>query len=136
MSTSWMLVGALWLFILIHGFFTHRSFSRDMRSRGETPPTFLAFFLAPFKRHSVSMPRPIRLVLGVAFIFGAIGLGFLAGSVVFKAATTGVRYPLIASGVVLVVVLIALGIAFVGVRLIQMKRITDSLLRPPANGAV
>jgi hypothetical protein len=77
MSSSWLIGGgvllALWL---ANAVMAYRYRSRRMLAEGQQPPPFLKylFFPKPLPRH-VTVPRPLRIAMGVFILLG--GLFFL-----------------------------------------------------------
>ncbi len=137
MSETWIAVVAVvvGLFVL-NAALAYRYRSRQLRSQGHEPPPFLVylFFPKPFKLTStVSVPRPVRLFLGAVFLIG--GSLFMLGGGVILANLDYSKLAHPVGSVVMLLVLLALGlaIAYIGVRLIVMKK-DDPLLKGTKSG--
>lgn len=129
LSTSIILVVILLVWFLVSGAVAYRYRSRHKRSLGQKPPPFLAYLFAPFRtafNDRLSIPRPLRIVLGLILGVGGV-LSTLAAIVVFSEAQA--RNSGVVSGYVLVAIFVGLAIVSlsIGFRLITMKSETEYL---------
>ncbi len=82
MSPIWIIVdGAVLALFIVNAVFAYRYRSRQMRSEGQEPPPFLVYLFFPRPLPSrVSVPRPVRIILGLIILSGGaffLFIGFL-----------------------------------------------------------
>jgi hypothetical protein len=107
------------LFILVNGSLAYVFRARQLKREGKQPPSYLLYLFFPRGiRHTVEVPRPLRLCLGVIVSVG--GGVFVAGSAL---ALTDANFSRMPHPLAAVAMLLVLGIAFayVGVRLIIVE---------------
>jgi hypothetical protein len=104
----------------VNAVFAYRYRSRKMRSQGQEPPPFLVYLFFPRPLPSrVSVPRPVRIILGLIILSG--GAFFLLIGFLLFTDRHAMQSQLVGS-VVAVALLAALGatFAYVGFRLMSM----------------
>lgn len=128
----WLGAGiAFLLFFFVNGAVGYREHVRQQRERGQQPRQFVAylFYPTPFASN-VPLPRPLRVVLGIAFLLA--GAAFVALAILLVAATDPEKIRVAIGGALFAA--LGLGIAYVGWRLTVVKN-DERLLGRPRIGA-
>jgi hypothetical protein len=109
------------LFILVNGSLAYFFRARQLRREGKQLPSFLMYVFFPKGvRYTVSVPRPIRVVLGSIIFLGGLFLmlgGLMLASLDFLRAP----YPFGAAAMLLVFVAMGAAFTYIGFRVIIVK---------------
>jgi hypothetical protein len=117
------------LFIFVNGSLAYVFRARQLRREGKQPPSYLMYLFFPKGvRHNVAVPRPLRVLLGILISLGG-ALFVIVGGLMLTAMDFW-RMPHSIGAVAMLLVLLVLGAAFayVGFRLIIVKK-DEPLLR-------
>ena len=127
---SWRLVLIILALFVVNAALAYRYRLKQWRATGEAPPSFIRYLFFPRRiDEPVSVPRTVRIVLGITFIVAAaLMLLVLAYSFSHGALLHNERA---AFGYVILALCVALfvGIGYVGVRLLLVKGDEPLLIR-------
>lgn len=120
------------LFLFVNGSLAYVFRVRQLRREGKPPPSYLSYLFFPkglretlSVRNTVSVPRPIRVLLGLVISLGGAVLVVGGGFILNDPDFSRMPHPFVA-----IFMLVAMGVAFayVGLRLIIVKN-DEPLLR-------
>lgn len=130
MSTTWIavIVVVVVLFFL-NGSLAYLYRSRQMRSQGKVPPSYLRYMFFPVSFYSrVPMPRPLRWALGLIVLGGGVLIILLGAVLAVIVDLSQIPHPVGAVVAFSVFILLGAAIGYVGLRMLRMKHENDPLL--------
>jgi hypothetical protein len=126
-SISIAVVAMLLVVTLVSGTLAYRYRARQMRAAGQEPPSYLAYLFRPLAAvfatpvtTRVSIPRPLRILLGIIVSVGGLFFLFIAAMML---APNENRHssPLIMFSMVGILGALGAAFAYMGVRLIRER---------------
>jgi len=126
MTSILIAVVAIWmLIILVSGTLAYRYRSRQMRAAGQEPPSYLVYILGPFATvfatpvtTRVSLPRPLRILLGIVVSAGGLFFLLIAALIIVWGQSRHSQ-PLVLMAMVGFLVILGAASAYLGVRLLK-----------------
>jgi hypothetical protein len=118
---------AFLFFIVVNGTLAYRYRSRQMRAAGQEPPSYLVYLLRPFATlfatpvtTRVSIPKSVRILLGIMISAGGLFFLFIAATML---AQDGSRHspPLVIFALVGVLGILGTAFSYIGIRLIRER---------------
>ena len=129
----WALVIAWLLFWFVNGTLAYIFRSRQLRREGKQPPNYLLYLVRPKPLSSaVSIPRPVRMMLGLIILAGGavclvIGISHLP-NIIVGVPPAGAAMAPSEIGAVAFSIVVGLACLYVGSRLVQLRTNTEHLL--------
>jgi hypothetical protein len=126
-QSLWLAAGlAFLLFVVVNGTLAYRYRSRQVRAADQEPPSYLIYLLKPFATTfatpvtaRVSVPRPLRIFLGIIVFVG--GLFFLLIAAMLVQAENRHAQPLIVFAAVGIIGVLGVAFSYMGIRLIRER---------------
>ena len=120
-------IGILFLIVLVSGTLAYRYRSRQMRATGQEPPSYLVYLFMPFATvfatpvtTRVSIPKPIRILLGLVVLPGGFFF-LLIAYLLFTSDHAMQSHPIAAVVATALVAALGATFAYVGFRLIMVS---------------
>ena len=115
-------VVAYLLFIFLNGSLAYRFRARQLRREGKQPPSYLAYLFFPKGlRHTVAVPRLVRILLGVIIAVGGVLFVIGAALMLKELEFSSMLHPIRTIAAVGVLIVLGSVFAIVGFRLIIVE---------------